>query len=243
MLVLGGTSEIARAAVRALANRGLTKVTLAGRTASSLDAVRTELADLTLDVTTATFEATNVDEHNAFFANVNDDHGPFDAVLVAFGLLGEPFDVDTDPESIRDVADINFTAGIAATLGASQMLAATGGGTVAVVSSTTAIRPRKANLAYGAAKAGFDAFATGLTDALHGTAVRVMIIRPGFVHTRMTEGLEPAPFATTPDVVGSDIADGFADEAVVVYSPSVLRFVAPALGVLPRPIWRLISDR
>ena len=59
-------------------------------------------------------------------------------------------------------------------------------------------RPRRANVVYGASKAGLDALAQGLGDALHDEGVRVLVVRPGFVHTRMTQGLEPAPLSTTP---------------------------------------------
>ena len=71
-------------------------------------------------------------------------------------------------------------------------------GTIVVLSSVAAVRPRKANFVYGAAKAGLDAFARGLADSLHGSGVRVLLVRPGFVIGRMTEGMPPAPLSTTP---------------------------------------------
>ena len=74
-------------------------------------------------------------------------------------------------------------------------------GTLVVLSSVAAERPRAANAVYGAAKAGLDALAQGLSDSLAGSGVRVLVVRPGFVRTRMTEGLKPAPFATTPEAV------------------------------------------
>ncbi len=83
---------------------------------------------------------------------------------------------------------------------------AQGRGTIVVLSSVAAIRPRKANYVYGAAKAGLDAFARGLADALHGSGVRVILVRPGFVTGRMTAGMTPAPLATTPQAVGAAVA-------------------------------------
>jgi decaprenylphospho-beta-D-erythro-pentofuranosid-2-ulose 2-reductase len=65
-----------------------------------------------------------------------------------------------------------------------------------------------------------------------------MVVRPGFVHTRMTEGMEPAPFSTTPDVVAAAIVDGIAKQKTIVYAPSVLRYVTPVMQALPRPVWR-----
>ena len=70
-----------------------------------------------------------------------------------------------------------------------------------MLSSVAGERVRAANVVYGAAKAGLDALAQGLGDALHDDGVRVMVVRPGFVRTRMTRGLAPAPLATTPQAV------------------------------------------
>ena len=78
---------------------------------------------------------------------------------------------------------------------------AQGHGAIVVMGSVAGVRARKDNYVYGATKAGLDAFAQGLGDALEDTGVRVMVVRPGFVHTKMTEGMEPAPFSTTPDAV------------------------------------------
>ena len=73
---------------------------------------------------------------------------------------------------------------------------ARGRGTIVVLSSVAAVRPRKANFVYGSAKAGLDAFARGLADSLHGTGVRVLLVRPGFVLGRMTAGMPAAPLAS-----------------------------------------------
>ena len=85
-----------------------------------------------------------------------------------------------------------------------------GHGTIVVLSSIAAIRPRKANLVYGATKAALDAFGRGLADSLHGSGVRVLLIRPGFVIGRMTAGMVPAPLATTPAAVGQAVATALA---------------------------------
>ena len=70
-----------------------------------------------------------------------------------------------------------------------------------VFSSVAGARVRRANYVYGSAKAGLDGFASGLADALHGSGVRLLLVRPGFVIGRMTEGMSPAPFSSTPDAV------------------------------------------
>ena len=72
---------------------------------------------------------------------------------------------------------------------------------IVVFSSVAGARVRRANYVYGSAKAGLDGFASGLADALHGSGVRLVLVRPGFVIGRMTDGMTPAPFSSTPDQV------------------------------------------
>ena len=92
----------------------------------------------------------------------------------------------------------NLTGHITTLLAAAARLRAQGSGVIVILSSVAAVRPRRANFVYGAAKAGLDAFGRGLADALHGSGVRVLLVRPGFVTGRMTAGLPPAPLAATP---------------------------------------------
>jgi NAD(P)-dependent dehydrogenase (short-subunit alcohol dehydrogenase family) len=111
-------------------------------------------------------------------------------------------------------------------------------GTIVVLSSIAAVRPRKANFVYGAAKAGLDAFARGLTDALEGTGVRVVLVRPGFVIGRMTAGMSAAPLSSTPEQVGAAVADAVAGSRAQVWVPRSLGPFAMLLRLLPRPLWR-----
>ena len=108
-------------------------------------------------------------------------------------------------------------------------------------SSVAAVRPRKANFVYRAAKAGLDAFARGLADSLHGSGVRVVLVRPGFVTGRMTAGMAPAPLATTPAKVGAATAAALRDGKSAVWIPAPLAGLSVALRLVPRPAWRRVS--
>ncbi|HEX4830930.1 MAG TPA: SDR family NAD(P)-dependent oxidoreductase, partial [Trebonia sp.] len=115
------------------------------------------------------------------------------------------------------------------------------------LSSIAAVRPRKFNAVYGATKAALDAFARGLADDLHGTGVRVLLVRPGFVTGRMTEGMDPAPLATTPQAVGAAVAAALdpatlqARRAGVIWVPAPLAGLATAMRMVPRPVWRKLE--
>jgi short-subunit dehydrogenase len=100
------------------------------------------------------------------------------------------------------------------------------------------VRVRRANYVYGSAKAGLDGFANGLADALHGSGVRLLIARPGFVIGRMTEGMSPAPLSSTPEQVAAATARALARGRRTVWIPWALRPMFFILRLLPQPIWR-----
>ena len=111
-------------------------------------------------------------------------------------------------------------------------------GTLAILSSVAGERARADNYVYGSTKAGLDAFAQGLGDELAGSGASVMVVRPGFVRTAMTEGMPDGPMATTPDAVADDIVAGLRRGAHTVYSPAKLRPVCSGLKALPTALWR-----
>lgn len=107
-----------------------------------------------------------------------------------------------------------------------------------MLSSVAGERARRANFIYGSSKAGLDTFAQGLGDALHGTGVHVMVVRPGFVRSRMTEGMAEAPLATTPEAVATAIELGLRRRSETVWVPGALRVVMSAVRHLPRAVFR-----
>jgi decaprenylphospho-beta-D-erythro-pentofuranosid-2-ulose 2-reductase len=123
------------------------------------------------------------------------------------------------------------------------MFRSQGHGTLVVLSSVAAERARRDNFVYGSSKAGLDAFAQGLSDALVDVGARVLVVRPGFVHTRMTAGMKAAPFSTTPEAVANQVVRGLESGANVVWAPTVLRWVFAVLRHLPRGLWRRVSAR
>ncbi|MEN9791954.1 MAG: hypothetical protein RL330_32, partial [Actinomycetota bacterium] len=99
-------------------------------------------------------------------------------------------------------------------------------------------RPRRANPTYGATKAGIDGFALALDHALEGSGVRILVVRPGFVASKMTAGMPSAPFSTTPDRVAASVEKALSSSSPVVWTPGILRLVFAVLRALPTRVWR-----
>ena len=237
VLLLGGTSEIGLAILSALDLPSGTEVILAGR-----DPQRLEAAGKALNrpVTVARYDALDTGTHQAFADEICAGGVP-GLVIAATGVLIPEEQAERDVRLAATMIDTNFTGHVTALLAFGSRMRERGSGTIVVLSSVAAVRPRRFNLVYGAAKAGLDAFARGLADRLHGTGVRVLLVRPGFVAGRMTAGMRPAPLATTPQAVGSATAAALRRGRATVWVPSSLAGFALALRLIPRPLWRRIS--
>jgi|ERR1700683_4742856 decaprenylphospho-beta-D-erythro-pentofuranosid-2-ulose 2-reductase len=235
VLLLGGTSEIGLAIVAALRAPATTQVVLAGRDEARLTAAGKELP---FECTAVSFDALALDLHKNFIDEIFAD-GPVDLVIAATGILTPQSQVDTDPLLAAHMIDTNFTSHVTTLLEtAARMRAQKDHGTIVVLSSIAAVRPRKANYVYGSAKAGLDAFARGLTDASEGTGVRVLLVRPGFVIGRMTAGMEAAPMSSTPQQVGKAVAAALNGRATQLWVPRSLAGLATVIRLMPRPLWR-----
>jgi decaprenylphospho-beta-D-erythro-pentofuranosid-2-ulose 2-reductase len=239
VLVLGGTSEIGVATARALAARRARTVALAARDparcAAAADSIRSAGATR---VESVAFDALDFSSHAAFVDDVFARFGDIDLVLVAFGVLGDQDEAAADPSAAVEVISTNFTGAASVMTPLARKLVAQGHGTIVLLSSVAGERARKSNYVYGASKAGVDAFAQGLGDSLAGTGVSVMVVRPGFVKTKMTEGLDPAPLSVTPEAVAEEIVKGLARGSHTVWAPPPMRAVMSVLRHVPRPLFR-----
>lgn len=235
VLVLGATSEIALATVGRLAP--LRRLVLAGRPGPARDAAARDAASNAAEVQALDFDAADTGSHQSLVDSVFAG-GDIDVVLLAFGLLGDQERDERDPSAAVEIAHVNYVGAVSVGLAVAQRLDAQGHGVLVVLSSVAAERARRSNFIYGSSKAGLDAFAMGLGDSLHGRGARVMVVRPGFVRTKMTAHLEAAPLAVDADDVASAIVDGIRKGRELVYAPSAMRFVMSGLRHVPRPLFR-----
>ncbi len=237
VLVLGGRSEIGvRVAERLAPGR---TVVLAARRSDDLD---DEVALMgrsgAVAVHCVEFDADDTESHAATLSAIAVEHGPISIAVVAFGVLGDQACAERDPKHALGVIHTDFVAQVSALTVLANIMREAGGGQLVVFSSVAGLRVRRANYVYGSAKAGLDGFASGLGDALHGSGVQLMLVRPGFVVGRMTAGMDPAPLSSTPDQVADAVADGLRRRRTRVWVPRALRPAFFVARLLPQAVWR-----
>jgi short-subunit dehydrogenase len=236
VLILGGRSEIGIELARLLAP-GATLI-LAARSADRLDEqVATLEAAGAAKVHTREFDADDLASHGPLIASVIDDHGPIGTAVLAFGILGDQARAEVDAAHAAAIVHTDYVAQVSMLTHLATAMRVAGHGSLVVFSSVAGVRVRRANYVYGSAKAGLDGFASGLADALHGTGVRLLIARPGFVIGRMTEGMTPAPLSSTPEQVAAATARALAKGRRTVWIPWALRSWT-AVRLLPQFVWR-----
>lgn len=236
VLLLGGTSDIALAIAEAYAGQaqGLA-VTLAARPGERRDTAAQRLAAKGCVVAAVDFDALDTASHASMIAGIDDD---IDLAVVAFGLLGDPEEAWTDAEVARELAEVNYVGAVTTGVALGARVRAQGHGVIVALSSVAGERPRRSNFVYGSTKAGFDSFYTGLGEALRELGGRVLVVRPGFVKSKMTEGVDPAPLATTPEAVAKAVVGAVRDGKEQIWVPGTMRVVMSGLRHVPRAIFR-----
>ena len=239
VLVLGGGSDLGLAIARELVGRRARTVVLAGRDPERLAAGAAALRSAgATRVETPAFDAIDFDTHPKFVDDVFALVGDIDLVVIAFGVLGDAEVAERDSRAALEIVQTNYTGVVSVSIPLAQRLQAQGHGTLVLLSSVAGERVRKANFVYGSSKAGADGFFQGLGDRLAGSGVHVMIVRPGFVRTKMTTGMKDAPLSTTPDVVATAVVAALARDQEMVWVPGALRWLMAVLRHIPRPIFR-----
>ena len=237
VLILGGRSEIGIELARQLAP-GAT-VVLAARRADQLDEQVAALREAgATAVHTMEFDADDLASHGPLVASVVAEHGPIGTAVLAFGILGDQGRAETDAEDAVAIVHTDYVAQVSLLTHLAAAMRTAGRGSLVVFSSIAGARVRRANYVYGSAKAGLDGFASGLADALHGTGVHLLIVRPGFVIGRMTQGMEPAPLPITPEQVAAATARALVKGRRTVWIPWALGPLSVVMRLVPQFAWR-----
>ncbi|QIG42642.1 decaprenylphospho-beta-D-erythro-pentofuranosid-2-ulose 2-reductase [Nocardioides anomalus] len=237
LLLLGGTSDIALAVAERYAATAPLRVVLAARPGPRRDEAVARLSALGHRVEPLDFEATDTAGHPALVERAAAG-GDLDVTVVAFGVLGDEEEAWQDHDAAVRLAEVNYVGPVSVGSALAAQVRRQGHGTIVFLSSVAGERVRRSNFAYGASKAGADGFYLGLGEALREHGGHVLIVRPGFVHTKMTEGRGAAPLAVGADDVAAAVVDAVAARRELVWVPSAMRFVMSGLRHVPRPLFR-----
>jgi decaprenylphospho-beta-D-erythro-pentofuranosid-2-ulose 2-reductase len=237
LLLVGGTSDIAVATARRyLAERPL-RVVLAARDTPRRSAVAEELTAGGARVQVVDFDADDPASPARMVAEAT-AAGDIDVAVVAFGRLGDAEQLRTDSAAVARLGHVNYVVPAVVGTELARRMRHQGHGVIVALSSVAGERARASNFVYGSTKAGLDAFYSGLADSLVGTGVSVLVVRPGFVRSKMTAGLRDAPLATTPEAVAEAIVTGVRKGRHTVWVPGAMRWVMSGLRHTPRSIFR-----
>jgi len=237
VLVLGGRSEIGVEVAQRLAPGR--RVVLAARRADDLAAETELLRECGASaVDCVEFDADDTESHADLLGTIVAEYGPIGVAVLAFGVLGDQSVAEREPAHAVAVLHTDFVAQVSVLTVLANVMRAEGSGQIVVFSSVAGIRVRRANYVYGSAKAGLDGFASGLGDALHGSGVELLLVRPGFVIGRMTAGMKPAPMSSTPDQVADAVVDGLRRRRSRVWVPRAIRPAFFVARLVPQSLWR-----
>ena len=237
VLILGARSDMALALARDLAARGH-PLQLAMRDPERLERDRADLAIRHgVQVSMHAYDALAPAE-DAVPALLADLPAPPRIVISAVGLLGDQAADAADPARARMVIASNFTGpALALEIIAADMAARGEACAVIGIGSVAGDRGRARNYVYGAAKAGFAAYLSGMRQKYAGTALHVMTVKPGFVATAMTEGMDlPAPLTQTPEEMSAGILRSL-DRGRPVHCNWRWRLVMTVIRLLPEKIF------
>ena len=264
--VAGGTRGIGRALARELVVRGH-RVALLGRDHDQLARSAADLvarspggfavptAEIDL-LRPATFGPA-LDAADAAFRRAGG--GGVDTVVLTAAEFGTQEELEADLDRLHRLLAADFTGSIlfceearrrllasaAATAGSDEV---SGGGsrdrragTLCVFASVAGDRARKPVALYGAAKAGLAHYLAGVDLRYAAAGLRVLVVKPGFVRTGMTQGLPEPPFAADPEPVARRVADALErGRAGVLYAPPIWRLVMAVIRRLPRAVMRRV---
>lgn len=239
VLVLGARSDIGMAVAHAFAALGY-PIQLAARRADTLEEERANIAlRHNVDVTVHEFDALDTASHPGLLEALPTLPG---TAVCAVGLMGEQADNETDLDAAARVMRSNYEGPASILSLLANRFEERGSGTLVGISSVAGDRGRATNYVYGSAKAGFTAFLSGLRNRLAGKGVHVVTVLPGFVATRMTEGMDlPAKLTAQPAEIGTAITRAVARKQDVVYVRRIWWLIMMIIRNIPERIFKKMS--
>lgn len=240
ILLCGGTSDIGLAILREIVKPGVARVVLLSRDVERAQEATTAFSETFPDVDFfhIRWDGADAESMPHVVQEVVAVAGDIDVAIVAQGLLNEGRDYYANSADLVEMANVNFTGTMTLLYALAGQMRTQGYGKIVLLSSVAGERVRRANAAYGATKAGIDGFALALDHDLANTGVSILVVRPGFVETKMTAGMKKAPFSTDAVTVARATARALSGQSKVIWVPGILRWLFLVLKNVPLPLWR-----
>ena len=237
LLVLGANSEIGLAIAHVFARENGANVTLASRNMEVLEKKAQDIASrYQVRVRSVCFDALDYDSHHDFYHGL--EKKP-DCVVLAFGYLGNQIQAEKNFVEAKKIIETNFLAAVSILEIIASDFAAKGRGIIIGISSVAGERGRQSNYIYGSAKGGLSIYLAGLRHRLASANVRVLTVLPGFVHTKMTHGLDlPEKLTAEPEEVANDVFQAFSKNRHQVYSKRIFKYIMWIIRNIPEKMFQ-----
>lgn len=243
VVFFGATKGMGRALARRFAERG-DRLFLLGRDAGDMERSAADFearSSRALDVRHAPCDLLDPSTFEPALDAAEAALGRIDTVVVTAGIFAGQDDLESDPEAIGRLIDVDFRNTVLFCEAARARLLRMGGGSLVVFSSVAGDRGRKPTVIYGAAKAGLQTYLEGLDHRWARHGLHVLDVRPGFVRTGMTAGLKEPPFAGDPATVAHDVLAALDDRKPVLYTPFPWGWIMRVVRRLPRLVMRRVG--
>lgn len=242
-VLFGATRGIGRQLARQMAERG-DRLFLLGRDRHELEKSAADLKARDPGGRTVGFSDCDLEHPESFspaLSAADENLSGFDSVILSAAIFATPEQLDGDPSLAQRLLEVNFTHTILFCEQARKLLLERGGGGLCVFSSVAGDRARKPTSLYGATKAGLTHYLENLDLRFRKQGLVTLCVKPGFVKTGMTEGLDVPPFAGEPDKVAADVLEAMDRGRASVYTPWIWRWIMAVITHLPRFVMRRLS--
>ena len=231
VLIIGAKSDIAKATAREYAKNGY-DLYLAARNSSELEAFANDITvRIQRTVKLVELDILDYKSHQALYDNLEEK--PL-GVISAIGYLGEQEKAQSDFTEAQQIMDTNYTGVVSLFNIIANDFEDRRSGFMVGISSVAGDRGRKNNYIYGSAKAALTAYLSGLRNRLYDAQVHVMTVKPGFVATKMTEGMDlPEKLTAQPEEVAEDIYKAQQKNKNVLYTKWMWRWVMMIIKMIP----------
>lgn len=239
-LIIGANSDMGRAIASQLAEEGYDLQLAARQAEERLDRAATDLnLRFQRSVSKLELDVCATDSHAGFVESLSPQP---DLVVSVAGLMTEQTDAQTDYSQAKAMIDANFSGLVSLFEKLAAQMENRGSGCLVGVSSVAGDRGRQKNYIYGAAKAGFSTYLSGLRNRLASKGVHVITVKPGFVNTAMTEGMDlPEKLTAEPEEVALHISKAIEKQRNVIYSKPIWLLVMLIIKHIPEFIFKKLD--